>query len=135
MNPAVNLSLKLYSLHKAYISLQRKTTGVGALRLVRPPTRWFCVTYTTMYLKMLKFALPPMPTPKFALPPTRNPNASQWNIGCVGSPAQIFRVGHVHFMLFIPFLFALWYPTQTLFGMEYELYSLQWTCRCCCHCL
>ena len=31
----------------------------------------------------------------------------QWNIGGGGSPMQHFRVGHVHFMLFIPFFSAL----------------------------
>ena len=40
-------------------------------------------------------------TLKFALPLTRTPNASQWNIGYVGSPGVGARVGHVHFMLFI----------------------------------
>ena len=38
---------------------------------------------------------------QFALPPTQNPNTSQWNIGCN------FRVGHVHFMLFVLISFAL----------------------------
>ena len=33
----------------------------------------------------------------------------QWNIGGSGSPTQHFRVGHVHFMLFIPF-FLPWIP-------------------------
>ena len=28
-----------------------------------------------------------------------NPKASQWNIGCVGSQMQIYRVGHVHLIL------------------------------------
>ena len=37
---------------------------------------------------------PPTPNLKFALAPTPNPNASQWNIGGVGSSG----VGHVHFM-------------------------------------
>ena len=45
---------------------------------------------TCWYLKMLKFALPPM----------RTPNSCQWNIGCVGSPMQNIRVGHVHFFFF-----------------------------------
>ena len=45
--------------------------------------------------------------PKFVLPTTRNPNASQWNIGCVGSPGIGACVGHVHFMLFVPISFAL----------------------------
>ena len=45
---------------------------------------------------MLIFALPPMPTP----------NASQWNIGCVGSPMQNFHVGNVHFTFFVLISFA-----------------------------
>ena len=35
---------------------------------------------------------------KFASPLTPTPDASQWNIGGVGSPTQISCVGHVHFM-------------------------------------
>ena len=31
---------------------------------------------------------------------TRNPNASQWNIGYVGSKTQNSCVGHVHFFFF-----------------------------------
>ena len=58
---------------------------------------------TCWYLKMLKLALPPLRTLKFALRPTRNPNASQWNIGCVVSPGIRVRVGHVHFMLLCQF--------------------------------
>ena len=50
------------------------------------------------YLNMLKFALPPMLNIKFALSLMQNPNASQWNIGCVW---------HVHFMLFVSISFAL----------------------------
>ena len=46
---------------------------------------------TCRYLKTLKFALPPTPTP----------NASRWNIGGVGSPTQNSRVGHVDFILFV----------------------------------
>ena len=38
---------------------------------------------------------------KVAFYPTRNPNASQWNIGCVGSLALGLCVGHVHFILFV----------------------------------
>ena len=40
---------------------------------------------------------------KFASAPTQNPNASQWNIGCIGCPTQNFHVGHVHFMLLCQF--------------------------------
>ena len=56
-----------------------------------------------------KNAFTPTRTLKFALPPTQNPNASQWNIGCVGSPTQNSCIGHVDFMLFIPF-FSRWVP-------------------------
>ena len=41
---------------------------------------------TCWYLGAIKFALPPKRNLKFAFHPTRYPNASQWNIGCVGSP-------------------------------------------------
>ena len=59
-----------------------------------------------MHLKLIfhcdaKFALPPTQNLKFALPQTPNPNASQWNIGCDGSPTQNFRVGRVHFFFFL----------------------------------
>ena len=45
---------------------------------------------------MLKFALPPAPTP----------DVSQWNIGGVGSSGVGVGVGHVHFMLFMSISFA-----------------------------
>ena len=45
---------------------------------------------------MLKFALPPTPNLKFVLPPTPTPDASQWNIGGVGSSGV--NAGHVCFM-------------------------------------
>ena len=38
---------------------------------------------------------------------TRNPNASQWNIGCFGSQTQISHVGHVHFFFLVLISFAL----------------------------
>ena len=38
--------------------------------------------------------------------PTPTPDASQWNIGGIGSPMQNFRVGHVHFVLFMSISFA-----------------------------
>ena len=87
----------------AYIPLQHKNIVLSI------PTCW--------YLKTLKFALPPTRNIIFELPPTKKKNTSQWNIGCVGSPTQNFRIGHVHFMLFVPILFAL--------GIQREP-SLQW---------
>ena len=37
---------------------------------------------------------------------TQNPNASQWNIGCVGFQTQNVQFGHVHLMLFVLISFA-----------------------------
>ena len=39
--------------------------------------------------------------------PKQNPNASQWNIVCVGFKTQNSCVGHVHFILYVSILFAL----------------------------
>ena len=61
---------------------------------------------TCWYLKTRKFALPPMPNLKFALSPTRNPNPSQWNIGCVGYQTQNLLVGNVHLKFFVVISFA-----------------------------
>ena len=71
------------------------------LALAWTPTPQFWVTYTNMLGSK---------NAKFALPKTRDPNVSQWNIGCVGSPTQFFCVGHVYFMLFIPGFFLRWIP-------------------------
>ena len=108
-----NYFFKAVEKSKAYISLQHKTIRVGSWHWLRPPTPKFCVGDTNIrYLKTLKFALPQMGNIKFALPPTQNPNASQWNIGCVGSPTQNFRIGHVYFKLFVLISFALgWLPS------------------------
>ena len=51
---------------------------------------------------------------------TQSPNASQWNIGCLGSPMQKSCVGHVHVM-FLFYFICVWYPTQTQFLVEYGL--------------
>ena len=84
---------------KAYIPLRRKTIRVGSWRWLGPPTPQFCVTYTNMLVsKNAKICVPPDANLKFALPPTPTPNASQWNIGCVGSPMQDFRICNVHFI-------------------------------------
>ena len=80
-----------YNNCKAYIPLQRKIPGVGGWRWAMPPTpeSW-----------SQRLALPPTPNLNFALPPTPTPNASQWNIGGVGSSV----VGHVYFM-YLSFIF------------------------------
>ena len=58
------------------------------------------------------------PTQSLKLPfsPTRNPNASQWNIGGVGSSG----VGHVYFM-YISCIFHVHFIMQ--FSVEYGLYT------------
>ena len=57
----------------------------------------------------------------FSRHPTQNPNASQWNIGCVGYQMQISCVGNVHLMFFCVDFICVWYPTQTQFPVEYGL--------------
>ena len=49
----------------------------------------------------------PTQTLKFAFYLTQNPNASQWNIGCVGSLALGLCIGHVHFIFYVLISFAL----------------------------
>ena len=53
--------------------------------------------------------------------PTQNPNASQWNIGCIGFQTQNSCVGHLHFMLFVSISFAL--------GSQHKR-SFQWNMGC-----
>ena len=51
----------------------------------------------------------------------QNPNASQWNIGSVGSPTQNFRIGHVHFMFFVLISFALvTQPWKTMYQRDVD---------------
>ena len=89
---------------KAYISMRRKTLRVVVWRWVTPPTREFCIRYTNMLVS--RNVKTPDAKPKICVTPTQNPNASQWNIGCVGYQTQHFRVGHVHFMFFVLISFA-----------------------------
>ena len=88
---------------KAYIPLQHKLSGVGGWRWAMPPTPEFCVGDTNM---LVYFGVTPTPILKFALPPTPTPDASQWNIGGVGPSGVGAGVGHVHFMLFMSISFA-----------------------------
>ena len=49
----------------------------------------FCVGYTNMLVsKNAKICVTPNAKHNICVIPTQNPNASQWNIGCVGSPMQ-----------------------------------------------
>ena len=49
----------------------------------------------------------PEAKPKICVSPNAKPDASQWNIGCVGSLALGLCVGHVHFIFFVLISFAL----------------------------
>ena len=60
----------------------------------------------------------------FSRHPTQNPNASQWNIGCVGFQTQNSCVGHVHFILFVSISFALGSQRKHIFSVEYGLKTL-----------
>ena len=64
-----------------------------------------------------------MRTLKFALPPTRNPVASQWNIGCVRSQTQNTRIGHVHFFSWLSISFALGPVFQWNMGLKVTKYK------------
>ena len=74
------------------------------------PPCWYLKTRKSP-TRYLKFVLPPMP----------NPNASQRNIGCVGSQTQISRIGHVHSMFFCVDFICVGYPTQTRFQWNMDL--------------
>ena len=59
---------------KAYIPLRRKTTGIGALRWVRTPTRRFCVIYTNMFVsKNAKVCITPNANAKICFTPNAKP--------------------------------------------------------------
>ena len=86
---------------------QRQTFALGI-----PPCR---------YLGANANPSPPPQNLKFVLALTQSPNASQWNIGCVGSPMQKSCVGHVHFMFFVLISFAFGTQHKPSFAVEYGL--------------
>ena len=93
--------------------------GVGGLALGNAPNarilHWGYQHFGILEpMQTLKFVSPLTQNLKFALALTQNPNASQWYIGCVGSPTQKSCVGHVHFMLFVSILFPMecWLDSQ-----------------------
>ena len=66
-------------------------SGVGILvRILRWGYQHVGIMETT---QTLKFASPPTQNLKFAFYPTQNQNASQWNIGCVGSQRKNLASG------------------------------------------
>ena len=60
------------------------------------PTCWYILA-----LPNAKICVTPDAKPKICVTPTPTPDASQWNIGGVGSQTQISCVGHVHFFFFV----------------------------------
>ena len=71
----------------------------------------FCVTLRQTPDAKLKFALAPTPTP----------DASQWNIGCVGSLALGLLRWACTFHIFCVDFICVGHPTQTRFSVEYGL--------------
>ena len=68
---------------QAYIPLRCKIIRVGYWHWLGHPTLQFCATYTNMLVSK---------NAKNLRHPMQNPNASQWNIGCVGFQMQIFAL-------------------------------------------
>ena len=65
--------------------------------------------------KNVKICVTPNAKPKISV----TPNASQGNIGCVGSPGVGACVGHVHFMLIVSLSFAL--VSQRKHGFQWNM--------------
>ena len=90
---------------KAYNPLRRKIPGVWSWRWAMPPTPEFCVENTNMLVSCSQreshnLGFYPKQNLKFAFYPTRNPNASQWNIGCIGSQRKILALAiYISFFL------------------------------------
>ena len=98
---------------KAYIPLRRKIPGIGGWRWTMPPRQNFALGIPIFWhYLMLKFA--------FSLTPT--PDASQWNIGCVGSQRKMLALA-MYISCFLCRFHLRWYPTRTPFPVEYGLYS------------
>ena len=93
------VNVKVLSLY----STATQNSGVGGIAQRQPPTPEFCVGDTNMLVSWSQ-----------RKPFNSSPNASQWNIGCVGSPTQKSCVGYVHFMFLV--------LISTQFPVEYGLY-------------
>ena len=106
---------KSLSTSRAYIPLQCKTAHVGPSRWFRPPTRPFCVGDSNMLVS--KRPTPSLVDQRQALRTQRQ----DWQTQREPVEYSSRRVG---FALFIPLFFCIGYPTQTLFPVEYGLYSI-----------
>ena len=90
---------------KAYIPLRRKISALGPC--VGPDPQG--VGDTNMLVsKNAKIYVFLNAKPKICVAPVQNPNASQWNMGCVGLQTQHFHVGNVHFNSFCADFICVW---------------------------
>ena len=89
---------------KVHILLRRKKVVLGPGVGLAPQRHYFALGIPTCwYLKMLVVS----ENAKICVSPDAKPNASQWNIGCVGSLALGLCIGHVPFIFFVLISFAL----------------------------
>ena len=79
--------------HLSLYSTRTQNTWRRGLALGNAPDARF-LRYPTQNIPTCWYilALPPTPILKFALPPTPTPDASQWNIGVVGTQRKIFAL-------------------------------------------
>ena len=114
MGFSVILTLQPQSNPLSLYSTATQKSCVGPWRWLSPPTPLFCVGDTNMLVsekaQKINLSFSRRKNKKIAFLPTQNPNASQWNIGCVG---------HVHFIFFVLISFAS--GTQPVFLVEYGL--------------
>ena len=82
------------TLSKAYIPLRRNIPGVGGWRWAMPPTPKFALEIQTCWYILALPNAKIFVSPDAKLKICVSPDASQWNIGGVGSSG----VGHVYFM-------------------------------------
>ena len=98
------------------------------------PTCWYILA-----LPNAKICVTPTPNLNFALPPTPAPDASQWNIGGIGSLALGLCVGHVHFIFFVLISFASGTQCKLVFQwnmgniMSNALIAISQSGNCCIH--
>ena len=95
---------------KAYIQLRRKTIRVGSWRWLDPHRHHFALEIPTLWYPNAKH--------KICVPPTQNLNASQWNIGCVGSPSQTFLRWPCRFHVVYPVFFHARYSCNANAGLN-----------------
>ena len=107
-NLKLTSSVLIYMFTKAYIPLQRKTTGFGASHWVRPPKRQFCVTYTNMLVsKNTKICVTPKANPKFCVIPNTKPQRKPMEYRLRWVPNTELSHWPCRFHVVYPFFFTL----------------------------